>query len=75
MRQPSKALTRTLLAITECALEDGGRAAHFGNPAEKSAIRKLAAAGYVQITQLSRDELYAKLTADGIARLAELRQP
>lgn len=70
---PPKDMQRTMLAIGECAFEDGERAAHFGNPNEKTAVRMMARAGYFVITQDGRDEIYAKLTSEGKARLATLR--
>jgi hypothetical protein len=73
LRLPPKATQRSVLAIAEVALQDGERAAHFGNPDEKAAVRLLAAAGFMAITHIGRDELYAKLTPEGQARLATLR--
>jgi hypothetical protein len=72
LRLPPKATQRSVLAIAEVALEDGERSAHFGNSDEMSAVRLLAAAGFMVITHFGR-ELYAKLTPEGQMRLATLR--
>jgi len=74
LRMPPKPMQRTMLSIAECALDDGGRSAHFGNPKEKTAVRMLARAGHLEITSDTREEIYARLTPAGQALLAALRE-
>jgi hypothetical protein len=64
---------RTVLSIAEVAYEDGGRGAVFNASEERSAVKKLAAHGYMKIGYSHRDEITAALTVKGHLLLSSLR--
>jgi hypothetical protein len=64
---------RSVLAIAEVAWEDGGRGAVFNSSEERSAVKRLAAHGYMTIGHSHRDEITASLTVKGHLLLSALR--
>lgn len=64
---------RTVLSIAEVAWEDGGRGAVFNSSEERSAVKRLAAHGYMTIGHSHRDELTASITVKGHLLLSALR--
>jgi hypothetical protein len=61
------------LSIAEVAWQDGGRGAVFNAPEERSAVKRLAAHGYMALGHVHRNELTASLTVKGHLLLAALR--
>ena len=70
---PPKRWQKSVLAIAEVAWQDGGRGAVFNAPEERSAVKTLAAHGYMLIGHSHRDELTASITTKGHLRLSALR--
>lgn len=70
---PPKKWQKTVLAIAEVAWDDGQRGAVFNASEERSAVKKLAEYGYMEIGHSHRDEITAKLTTKGHLLLAALR--
>ena len=70
---PPKRWMKTVLAIAEVAWSDGGRGAVYNAPEERSAARKLAAAGYMKLGHSHRDEVTAAITTKGHLLLLALR--
>ena len=70
---PSKRVMRTVLSVGEVAWSDGGRAAAYHTGEQKSAVKKLAAAGYMKLNHVHRDEVTAALTVKGHLLLLALR--
>lgn len=71
---PPKKWQKTVLAIAEVAWEDGGRGAVFNAAEERSAVKKLAAHGYMKIGHSHRNEVTASITTKGHLLLLALRR-
>lgn len=70
---PPKKWMKTVLSIGEVAWSDGGRGAVYNSPEERSAVKKLAAAGYMTIGHAHRNEVTASITTKGHLLLLALR--
>ena len=64
---------KTVLAIAEVAWQDGGRGAVFNAAEERSAVKRLAALGYMKVGHSHRNEVTASITANGHLLLLALR--
>lgn len=69
----SRRYANIVLAVAEVAWQDGGRGAVFNASEERSAVKRLAAHGYMTIGHSHRDELTASLTTKGHLLLSALR--
>jgi hypothetical protein len=70
---PPKRVMQIVLSVAEVAWSDGGRPASFMTGEQKSAVKKLAAAGYMTIASQDRKEIMGAITTKGHLLLLALR--